>query len=139
MTTEDCVPIKNFARRLSVINVERIEMTYDGSGDSGDSDVTFLVRRQTPPGHPMSNERPPIASQVDRVDSFSFRNMGIAAAAFTHEEFEQFCDALFELLPEGWEIDSGSFGEIAVDIVTDKVRISHHERYTEVRNSEQEV
>lgn len=42
---------------------------------------------------------------------------------------------MFNLLPDGWEIDEGSYGEITVDTMTTDITVEHNERYTDIRSS----
>ena len=50
-------------------------------------------------------------------------------------------DALFQLLPSGWEINEGSQGHLIWDVVNNKVEVNHewNVRTTEQEYSEAEI
>ena len=130
--------IKNFCRLLASHTVTEVTASYDGSGDSGNMDVTFRIApppKQTPG---------PVPSDAPVIDSWSsshefFKTPTVKKdPLITKEKIAEFEDALYEMLPGGWEIDDGSYGEITVDMRDFKVRIEHNERITEVNSSSAE-
>lgn len=132
--------IKQFCKLLSAYNVVRVELYYDGSGDSGDFETIQVVTLPTPtqidlsaqltsnPGSVTSNEK--------RTDGYTWaKNIGAQENALINKEmFDEFVDDVFSLLPGGWEINDGSYGDIVVDVAEESVNIDHNERYTEVRS-----
>jgi hypothetical protein len=132
--------IKNCCRLFSTDNVISIHAQYDGSGDSGDLyAITVAV-------HPTRNEveahlrsTSNLAAPPPAVKTMSFRNwsadvMARGNSLITKELCDEFEEALFQLLPGGWEINDGSYGEIHVDIATEAITHDHNERYTDVRS-----
>ena len=53
----------------------------------------------------------------------------------TKKRLDEFLDAMFELLPGGWEINDGSYGEITVEISNGEITVQHNERITDVESS----
>lgn len=132
--------IKNFCKLLSAYGISRVEATYDGSGDSGDItevegirqltqqeiDARVAIGKQT---NPTGLER---VSLQDWLEKNVFRKPD---ALITKVQYEDFLDNLFSLLPAGWEINDGSFGEVTVIVGEEKITIDHNARYVEI-NSE---
>lgn len=46
-------------------------------------------------------------------------------------------NAIYHLLPSGFEINDGSYGEVTIDIQNKKIKLEHNERVIEVNSSEQ--
>ena len=132
--------IKQFCKLLSAYNVLRVEFYYDGSGDSGDFEVMNVVTTQTPKqldlSVQMTSNPGAVAADEKRtqwqkwVDEITTQK----DALITKETADAFIDDIFGLLPGGWEINDGSYGDIVVDIAEEKVTVEHNERYTEVRS-----
>lgn len=135
----DISTIKNFCKLLSAYNVVKIVANYDGYGDSGDmneitvhvmaspAEINQAVKQTTNPGKITADTRNVrwrdwIASVVKNEDGL-----------ITTEKCAEFEQELFDLLPGGWEINEGSYGEIVVDVATEEITVEHSERYTEVR------
>lgn len=132
--------IKKCCRLFSTDNVIGIHAQYDGSGDSGDLyAITVMV-------HPTRNE---VETQmrhtsnsgavVPAIRTLSFRDWTTSVimrgnSPITKELCDEFEEALFQLLPGGWEINDGSYGEIHVDVATETITHDHNERYTDVRS-----
>ena len=141
-TTQDVPPsiviIKNFCRLLSSHAVTEVTASYDGSGDSGNMDVSFRVATAAAQRiGPM-----PAQPQVNGIwhPSQTFFNLPDVKAdpLITKTKIDEFEDALYEMLPGGWEINDGSYGEITVDMDSFKVRIEHNQRITDVHSSSAE-
>jgi hypothetical protein len=124
--------IKNFCAILQAANVVRVEGSYDGSGDSGHMDYRFYVEtpRRNPGNHPPSTQSKSCSDHEMRCVMTSG-----PAAVTTPDMFDEFTNAVFDLLPGGWEIDDGSYGDIIVNVLTKEITVEHNERYTDVRSS----
>jgi hypothetical protein len=124
--------IKNFCSILQAANVVHVEGSYDGSGDSGDMTLRFRVEtpRRNPGNHPPSTQSTSCSDHEMRCVMTSG-----PAAVTTPDMFDAFTNAMFDLLPGGWEIDDGSYGDINVDVLTKEITVEHNERYTDVRSS----
>lgn len=132
--------IKQFCKLLSAYNVLRVELYYDGSGDSGDFEVINVVTTPTPKQLDLSvqlTSNPGVITAGEKRTSWTTWINNITAekdALITKEAADEFTDDIFALLPGGWEINDGSYGDITVDVAEEKVVIEHNERYTEVRS-----
>jgi hypothetical protein len=123
--------IKNFCATLQAANVVRVIGCYDGSGDSGDIHYRFYIEtpRRNPGNHPPSTQSKSCSAHEMQCVMTSG-----PAAVTTPDMFDEFTNAVFDLLPGGWEIDDGSYGDITVDVLTKEITVEHNERYTEVRS-----
>lgn len=51
---------------------------------------------------------------------------------------EKLKDTIWAILPRGFENNDGGYGEVYINTVTKKVKLEHHQRYTEITDSEDE-
>src|SRR5271166_9962 len=87
--------------RLKQHNVVSVEADYDGYADSGCIESIIAVAND--------------GSKVDLDEKL-------------HDNLEEYiCDRL----PEGWEINDGSYGTVRFDVATDAVCFSHNDRFTQ--------
>ena len=130
--------IKNFCRLLASHTVAEVTASYDGSGDSGNMDVSFRIAL------PPTQTPGPVSSNAPVTDCWRSWNQFFETLTvkkdplITEEKIAEFNEAFYEMMPGGWEIDDGSYGEITVDMRDFKVRIEHNERITEVNSSHAE-
>jgi hypothetical protein len=90
--------------------VATIRIDYDGSGDSGEIDyVVFL-------------------SAEGKLVKFDDNDL-----------VECISDHAEALLPEGWEIDGGSYGELTIDLVNGRIHRVHNERIEDVVTTEDDL
>lgn len=139
MSESIAASVKQFCKILSAYNVIRIEANYDGSGDSGDLEIYVITC--------------PTAAEVDARFSATSAPATISCnekrttwrqwlptalndrrGFVTTEKARQFEDNLFDLLPNGWEINEGSYGEISIVVSDESILIEHNERYIEIRH-----
>jgi hypothetical protein len=132
--------IQQFCKLLSAYNVVRVELYYDGSGDSGDFETIQIITIPTPAQIDLSTQQ---TSNTTAVTVTEKRTNGHTWAQDTAKKenslitvnaFDEFVSDVFDLLPGGWEINDGSYGDIVVDVAEESVKIDHNERYTEVRS-----
>lgn len=137
--------VKEFCKKLRLLGVTKISADYDGSGDSGDfNGVCYMF---TPDAVSNDNDivrHTRLTGRPDSMMSHSFRKNYIADVSeeeqiVSVEEIDIFEGLLFELLPGGWEINSGSFGEITVNTETGKICVEHNERIEEINTSNYEL
>lgn len=132
--------IRNFCKALSSYNVSEILMEYDGSGDSGDGDFSVILPVidksvgsggviGTPAENRASTEYKSFRGFMENI----FKQKDPLVTEKATDEFE---DAVFSLLPGGWEINDGSYGTVSVDVATGAIKVEHNERYTEINSSE---
>lgn len=133
-TTQTIVEqLKGFARAASAIGVVRFSATYDGGGDSGDVEIQVVqseVALQNP-STPRDRWRRWDQWVADATKPSDTNPNPI----ITQPMCQAFEEAIYDLLPSGWEIDDGSFGEIVVDIAADRIRVEHNERCTTIDTS----
>ena len=124
--------IKNLCSILLTHNVVRVDASYDGSGDSGDLELWFET--ETMRQEPGNNAPVPIRKRKSERDMEKLLVDGPQPLT-TQEKFTEFVNSLWDLLPCGWEIDDGAYGEIVVNTATREITVEHNERYTEVRST----
>lgn len=137
---ENIQTIKRFCQLLASYGVHKIHGSYDGSGDSGDIDISFQWRNnaEQPTGYtaPTLDDRAPdVGGSWDSLSAARGRLTGVKDAIITDKMLTNFEDAMFQLIPGGWEINDGSFGEIDVDVATGDIDVTHNARYTDVNTS----
>ena len=137
-------PIKKFCPIFAAIGVTMVCAEYEGSGDSGDfENVTF--RFDDAVSYTDSSVSETLSAQATNkrrmpMDTFkqTYVNNGTAPdRLMTAEQFDEFYEHLFNLLPGGWEINEGSYGEILVDVRKQQVEHVHNERITDVNTTRQ--
>jgi len=141
---ENVQTIKQFCKLLASYNVYMIHGSYDGSGDSGDMDISVQWRRTDAP--PVGNTNLTYYGESAGSDGGEWNSLSVACprltgvkdAIITDKMVNDFEDALFALIPGGWEINDGSFGEIEITVATGAIDVTHNERYTEVNTSHRE-
>ena len=102
------------AEQLKVAGVARVDISYDGCGDSGQiEDVRYFDAQ-----HKWIKSPPPFTITEDALR-------------------ELFYD-LLETRHAGWENNDGAFGEFEWDLVADTLKHSHSERYIECETTEHE-
>jgi hypothetical protein len=89
-------------------DIAKINITYDGYGDSGCFDAR----------------------------SYSDNQGNNVEADFLNDAVEEYVCAI---LPGGWEINEGSYGQVEIDIATFKSKVVHNERVLEEITTEFEV
>lgn len=131
--------IKQCCKLFSAYNVKEIHADYDGSGDSGDLNLRVILHT-TPAKVDAEVKNTSQPSTIGTSDRHRYFEDWVAEitntpnSMVTKELAAEFEEAVFDLLPSGWEINDGSYGEIIVDIASEKITVEHNERYTEVRS-----
>jgi len=134
--------IKETCGMLQSFGFNYLIAEYDGSGDSGDFDHITLM-----PKHPDSGARNSLDAAVNEEHQKSF-------GAFKHEtldnartktqkealtrQLDAFEKALWQILPSGWEINEGSFGELQIDIGNQRIHLVVNERISDVNTYERD-
>ena len=132
-TTCPVTKIKNFCRLISGYGFINIQISYDGEGDSGD--FYLSARREEPPaiGNVDDKSAPQKYYDFEQMSEYLTQQPN---SLVTQKIVDQFYDAVYEMLPMGWEINDGSFGEINIDVGTGKIQMTHNERITDVNTEE---
>jgi hypothetical protein len=143
--SEDVKTIKDFCAMLRTFGSPILSMSgeYDGSGDDGDMDIS--VRMPAPqivtPGNTVinggQNTNQYVYRSLRQALDAELKDPEMAKIGLTQTRLDQLEDAMFSLLPGGWEINDGSFGSIDIDVSTGEIEVTHNERYTEVNTSVQ--
>jgi hypothetical protein len=106
--------LPEIAEQLKVAGVARVDIYYDGCGDSGQiEDVRYFDAQRN-----WIKSPPPLTITEDTLR-------------------ELFYD-LLETRHAGWEINDGAFGEFEWDLIADTLKHSHSERYTQCETTEHE-
>jgi hypothetical protein len=136
--------LKEICPLFEAIGVTSITAEYEGSGDSGDFNFVQF-RFDDPIARADQAVSMGTTSQSKRVlNEHMFKMRYVKdpkvepTSLITEKAYERFRDAFFDLLPGGWEINDGSYGEITIDTATRKVRMVHNERVNDVNTSESE-
>jgi hypothetical protein len=104
--------LRNLAPQLKELGVTEVHAEYNGSGDSGDFEAVYAT---------------PNDNDIEQV----LNPLGLTLDGFK--------DMLWPLLPAGWEINEGSYGELVLDTATGKINRVHNERIEEVETTEDEL
>lgn len=130
--------LKQLCPLLAAIGVTRVKATYDGSGDSGDfQDVVFCF---TDPVAEQDVHARDTSTNGRRLYLDEFRRTYTSAdkSIMPTKKLEEFVATLWDLLPGGWEINEGSYGEIIINTISAKLNLTHHERIVEINTSTEE-
>lgn len=126
--------IKNFCVKLSGTGFDKITVEYDSSGDSGDMYILFEKPAQIPIGMPPNDQN----NQNNKIrldfDDAAKELLKAKNTLFTSAVIDEFYDALYEVMPMGWEINEGSFGTIHIAVETGKITLEHNERIVEIHS-----
>lgn len=132
--------IKEMCGMLQSFGFNYLYAEYDGSGDSGDFDSITLM-----PKHPDSGARDTSAINEEHHKSFgAFKHETLDnARTKTQKEtltrqLDAFEKALWQILPIGWEINDGSFGELQIDIGQQTIHLVVNERISDVNTYERD-
>jgi hypothetical protein len=115
-------------RALRARSIARVEIEYDGEGDSG----------QIGGIHAYDAKNGPVG--IDRPVKLALRNgqKPIRYGSFT-EALDDFAWTVLEELHYGFYNGDGGFGTIAIDAVKGTVTIDHNDRVSDVLNTETDV
>lgn len=132
--------IKDFCTVLHAFGVSRVEAEYCGSGDSGDFDTIMYDFNDTSAANTSQIRDTGVAPHQSPLrmlhkDGLLEKLNNPGGDIITKEKLQRFEDNLFHLLPRGWEIDSGSFGSIVVDVARKAIHVQHNERIEEVNST----
>lgn len=132
MTTDDMVAdIKKFCDTLQEYDIDEVVMNYDGSGDSGDGECLF---KKTIRYHPQGPEEP--TTRWNWIPYAQVKIELVNNGTVSEKALDDFQDNLWSLLPGGWEINDGSYGEVFIDVRQKTIKVEHNERYTEINTTE---
>jgi hypothetical protein len=107
---------------LASVGIKQITWSYDGSGDSGDMEGRYITNV-----HGQCSEKD-YAAAIKGLDQELQKQL-------TLEELEK---AVWELLPDGFEVNDGGYGEVILDTAARAISVQHNARITETEYSETE-
>lgn len=114
-----CERLVAICHKLLPMGIQRIEVEYDGCGDSGAvENVTFFSGENE-----YTAELPSIPSENNKNE------------IPVKEAVE---DIAYYFLPDGWEINDGSYGTLIIDVTKKTATRQHNNRYTDTDYSEEE-
>jgi hypothetical protein len=112
---------------LSAAGITRIDVTFDGEGDSGQIQEVAAFSGET------SDELPTtvvtLASTQWGADDTTTREMPLPEAV------EELCYGYLEQKHDGWENNDGAFGEFTFDVGERNIALEFHARYTDTLTS----
>jgi hypothetical protein len=113
------------------LGLDSVRWSYDGSGDSGGIEAVTFVKtpvEDTPGGAPEA-----VMSDTEFEAEVKAKLSAEEQALIDESALN---DAVFGLMPSGFENNDGGYGEVVLDVVTGAIQVQHNERYTEVNYSE---
>lgn len=131
--------LKEICPLLAAIGVTSVIAEYEGSGDSGDfNNICFRFYDQF-----TAHDGEAVESSTNgrRMYFDDFKRVHATATdkpIISAEKLDEFSDTLWQLLPGGWEINEGSYGQIEIDVANGKVKHEHNERIVEVNTTTNE-
>jgi len=137
--------IKETCALLHSFGFEMVHAEFDGSGDSGDFDVFKILPNRVPAERNATYPHQVALENDEHGMSFSTFKRQTIDSARTTEQLEQltmklnaFEVAMWHILPNGWEINEGSYGEIDIDLVDSKIHMVVNERISDVHTYERD-
>ncbi|NDD52585.1 hypothetical protein EBZ39_01685 [bacterium] len=134
--------LKEICPLFTAVGVTRVVASYDGSGDSGDfQEICFWF---CDPVAENDQDAMDTATNGRRMYLSDFKRLHVEPSGpnptpiISPEKLEEFTETLWHLLPGGWEINEGSFGEIEIDTLKCKIKQQHNERIMETNTTENE-
>ena len=131
----------SLTRFLRQEGISKIEVTFDGYGDSGqiesvaifakDKDVTGFAENKSVPDY-VQHTGTSYSSGSHRKHSWKFNSN-------CREAVEDFCYDILQTKHGGWEINGGSFGSFTFDMTDEglKIRLDMNERIEDCVSSEE--
>jgi hypothetical protein len=111
---------------LQAAGIQRVLVTFDGSGDSGQIES---VEARDPQGAEVQ-----IAEVEVPMKSVYFEHRQITTAQQTKslpEAIEELCYNILGDLHGGWEDNEGAFGEFTIDVAARTIALEYNERFIE--------
>lgn len=137
MNTENNIT-SAIADAIKRLGIEKIEVTFDGCGDSGQiEDVTCITKNGGD-----ADLKTVKVGKVEFIRGYRYNVDGtmtpvteIRESNF-EEVIEEICYNMLEKSHGGWEINEGSYGTFTFDFTTGKVHLEYNERVTSVETSD---
>jgi len=118
---------------LSHLDIDKIEVTFDGAGDEGQIDDPVFIRKgKAVELHPdiLNEVRPDLVEVRYRSYGQNLPPEGeeVTACCNLQDAISSLCAEMLERRHPGWEINDGSYGCILIEPKTQKTRVEYNER-----------
>jgi hypothetical protein len=113
---------------LASHGIARVNVTFDGEGDSGQIEETTALRTDDQPADLPDQQ---LTVQVPNPDATGPQDHTLSLA----DLIEELC---YDLLGEhhgGWQDNDGSYGEFVLDVADRSITLDMNERFTDSHNS----
>lgn len=124
---------------LQETRVASIEVTFDGCGDSGQIEsVTYEDHRGKELSEPKSLVKGSAKTSYHQWDEKTKKMVKTEATeGNVREIIEEVCYDKLAASHGGWEINGGSYGTFAFDVLNRQIELDFNERIEEVRSSQE--
>jgi hypothetical protein len=126
---------KNIFSALSALNVEEVNASYSGYGDSGSiNDITFWVKNKKTGKCDQVSDWKKICGKIPSISINLVENIWVSNQYETqqiekefeiYEAVETYLYQVLELKHPGWEIDAGSNGDFEFKVAENKINWNH--------------
>ena len=117
---------------LKAAGIIRVEVHFDGYGDSGQIDSIDVVEPKL-----LTLDGPQGEVEIRQV---AHDGSGIASAKFgLPEAIERLCYDLLEAHHPGWENNEGAFGDFVFDTDADQISYTHNTRIEHIDTDEHQI
>ena len=119
---------------LAALGIARIDVTYDGCGDSGciDTVTAYGAAGQIIEMLPETNVTIRVRDTEWNEEAQSYQTRFAERRVSVRDAVVHWCYELLEDHFPGWEIDGGADGTITIDVKKRRGQLEHEARYTEV-------
>lgn len=125
---------------LAEFGVAKVKIEYEGSGDSGCVESVAFVDADDEPVELTEEQDMSVPCKVEAARTWSpgdEPNTGTWSVSYKDEGLKAFFEeCAYKWLPGGWEINSGSFGTIRVDVAGRSYSVDHGWRVEDVESVE---
>ena len=125
------------ADAIKRLGIEKIEVTFDGCGDSGQIEEVTCITKD---GGDVDLKAIKVG-KVKYVRGYQYNPDGTTTPVTEiresnfEEVIEEICYDMLEKSHDGWEINEGSYGTFTFDFATGKVHLEYNERVQSVETS----
>lgn len=113
--------LKDACPALATLGITNIVWSYDGYGDSGDIQNVEIKGSGNEP---------------KSIEDLKAAFKGFDPDTQAKLEWSKLENAVWQLMPDGFENNSGGYGEVDVDAVNSRVQVRHNQRIEEVEYEE---
>lgn len=118
---------------LAGAGILRVEVAFDGYGDSGQVEAPGYVGADGATHDAISGDATEIQSVVDDGSGIETKQLAVG------EAIEEVCYDLLRAHHAGWENNDGAYGDFVFDVEAGTITYTHNSRFTEVDTSVHEL